>query len=202
MKSKKLFMWLGLTVFATITICLQGITSVNAQNDKKIVQLANSGKPQLKISDVKLGHQSVELGELFKAEPYWIENLSFKLENISNKPIVFLQANVNFPETRLTGKLMSYAIYFGQRPDSKFKTNRNPFLLKPDETLEIFLDKETTKIYKFINQRQPVETINKVDLEIGFIIFEDKTAWTAGAFMRQDPANPDRYIPIGISPQQ
>lgn len=202
MKSKKLFVWLSLTVFATITICLQGIISVNAQNDNKIVQLAYSNKPQLKITEVKLGRQSVELGELFKAETYWIENLSFKLENISKKPIVFLQVNVNFSETGLTGNLMSYGIYFGQRPDSKFKSNRESFLLKPDENLEIFLNKEITKIYKFITQRQPIETINKIELEIGFIIFEDKTAWTAGSFLRQDSANPDRYNPIGTNPQQ
>jgi hypothetical protein len=47
---------------------------------------------------------------------------------------------------------------------------------------------------------QPIELIQKVELEIGFIIFEDKTDWTAGSFLRQDPNNPDRYNPIGSEP--
>lgn len=202
MKSKKLLLWLGLITFASIIGCLLGlginasITSVNAQDDKKIVQLAYSRDPQLKISEIKLGQQPVKFGELFDTDLDWIKNLAFKLENISDKPIVFLQVNVNFPETRSNGNLMSYGLTFGQRPDSKFSTDKEPMLLKPGETLEISLDKEKDRIYKFVNERQPIETIHNVELEIGFIIFEDKTAWTAGTFLHQDSDNPDKYNPI------
>ena len=68
------------------------------------------------------------------------------------------------------------------------------------ETLEVSLEKEKDRIYKFVNARQPIVSIQKVELEIGFIIFEDKTAWTAGTFLRQDPNNPDRYNPIETEP--
>jgi hypothetical protein len=91
---------------------------------------------------------------------------------------------------------MSYGVAFGQRPGSKLKQSNTRLLLEPGETLEVLLEKEKDAIYKFINERQPVESIKKIELEISFIIFDDKSAWSAGSFMRQDPENPDRYNPV------
>ena len=190
---------LSLIVISIAPFCFasQGAFGIYAQNEQKIIKLAPSINPQLKFSEAKVGSQDRKFGESFNAEADWVKNLSFKLESIADKPIVYLQVNVNFPETRATGNLMSYGINFGQRPDSKFKQPNKPMLLKPSETLEVSLGKEKDKITKFINERQPIESILKVELEIGMIIFEDKTAWNAGTFLRQDTNNPDRYNPIG-----
>lgn len=206
MKSRKLFSWLGLMTIAVILGYLIGlgvknsIINAQAQSEKKTIKLTDTIKPQLKFNEAKVKQKDRKFGESFDAEPDWVKNLSFKLESISDKPIIFLQVNVNFPETRLTGNLMSYGISFGQRPDSKFKQHNKPMRLMPSETLEISLENEKDRIYKFVNERQPIESIQKVELEIGFVIFEDKTAWTAGTFLRQDPNNPDRYKPIESEP--
>jgi len=205
MKSQKLFSWLGLVTIATILGYLialgveNSIINIQAQSEKKTIKLAYSSKPQLKFTEVKVGQKDRKFDEGFDAEPEWVKNLSFKLENISGKPIVYLSVNINFPETRSSGNLMSYQVVFGQHPHSKLKHNK-PMLLMPGETLEVFLDNEKDKIYKFVNERQSIESIQKVELEIGFIVFEDKTAWTAGSFLRQDPNNPNRYNNIGSEP--
>ena len=199
MKFQNIFSWLVLMAISVVAGYLIGLSVINsaqnvqAQSEKKNIKLAYSSKPQLKVKEVKVGQKERKFAESFDAEPDWLKNLSFKLENISGKPIVFLQVNVNFPETRLTGDLMSYSISFGQRPKSKLKQRNKPMLLMPDETLEVSLDKEKDRIYKFINERQPIESIQKVELEISFIVFEDETAWSVGSFMRQDLNNPDRY---------
>ena len=185
-----------------LSVVILGLTNVYAQDSKKIVRLAPTINPQLKFSDVKIGEKSVSLDEDFDAGNNWIENLSFNLENVSDKPIVFLNVNLNFPETRTTGNLMSYGKSFGLRPGSKLKSSNEPMVLKPGETLKVVLDNEKDRIYKFINERQPVQTIHKIELEIGFVIFEDKTAWTAGAFLRQDVNDSDRYVPIKIETQR
>ena len=192
---------LSLIVISTISVLFsaKGALTVYAQNEKKIIKLAYSIKPQVKFTEVKVGQQDRKLDESFNAEAEWVKNLSFKLESISDKPIVFLQVNVNFPETRASGNLISYGVSFGQRPGLKLR-NSKPMLLMPGETLEVSLEMEKDKIYKFVNERQPIESIQKVELEIGFIIFEDKTAWTAGSFLRQDPNNPNRYNHIGSEP--
>ncbi len=190
-KSKLL---LSFVVISTISLFFFATAAtVNAQYEMKTVTLARSIKPQLKITEIKVGQQVQSFNENFEAEAEWIKNLSFKLENVSGKSIVYLSVNVNFPETRANGNLMSYAVSFGQRPGSKLKQINPPLLLKAGETLEVLLEKERDRIYKFINERQPVESIKKIELEISFIIFDNKTAWSVGSFKRQDPENPDRY---------
>lgn len=207
MKFQNIFSWLVLTAISIVAGYLIGlsvensIVNVQAQSEKKTIKLANTIKPQLKITEVKVKQKDRKFNESFDAESDWVKNLSFKLESISDKPIVYLQANVNFPETRLTGELMSYTVIFGQLPGSEIK-NRKPMLLMPGEFLEVSLDKEKDRLYKFVNERQPIESIQKVELEIGFIVFEDKTAWSAGSFTRQDPDNPNRYKPIENEPPQ
>ena len=201
MKSLKLSNWfvLATILFALTALLMAGIkysdVSVQAQSEKKTVTVARTANSQLEFSDLKVGLQNRNSGEGFDSDPEWVKDLSFNLKNSSDKSIVYLKVNINFPETRSTGNLMSYGINFGARPglQSKFNT---PLSLKPGETLEIALDKEKEKLYKFLSGRQPIESIKKVELEIGYIIFEDKTAWTAGTFLRQDPANPSRYNPV------
>lgn len=205
MKFQQLSNWLFLLIAATVLgygiglFAENSVKNVQAQSEKKTIKLADTIKPQLKLSELKVGQKDRKFDESFDAETEWVKSLSFKLENISGKPIVYLKVNVNFPETRLTGNLMSYGVTFGQFPDSKLKHNE-PMLLKPGETLEVSLDKEKDKIYKFVNTRQPIELIQNIQLEIGFIVFEDKTAWTAGSFLRQDPSNPNIYKPIESEP--
>ena len=136
MKFQQLSNWLILLIVATVLGYLAGLIAVNsianvqAQSERKIVKLAYSSKPQLKFTEVKVGQQDRKFDESFNAEAEWVKSLSFKLENISNKPIVYLQVNVNFPETRSSGNLMSYGVSFGQRPGSKPKQHNKPMLLE------------------------------------------------------------------------
>jgi hypothetical protein len=177
------------------------VTAVRAQAEKKAVSLAETIKPPLKFAALKVGGQDRKFAEGFEAELDWVKALAFELENISGKPIVFLQINVNFPETRATGNLMSYSVIFGERPWAKVK-DVAPLSFKPGQSFGVSLDQEKEKIAKFIMSRQPIETIQKVELEIGFVVFEDKTAWSAGTMMRRDPDNPGRFIPLeGESPR-
>lgn len=191
--------WIGIFVglgFGLGMVVIDSIQYVTAQSEKKHIKLADTVNSQLKFSEVKLGYREQKLGESFDAEPDWIKDLAFKLENISTKRIIFLQVNVNFPETRLTGNLMSYGITYGQRPDSKRKQLNKPMSLQPGGILDVNLATDKDKLFRFVKERQPIESIRKVELEIGFIIFDDKTAWTAGTFLRQDPDNPQVYKPI------
>lgn len=166
------------------------------QEAEKVVKLAYSRKPQLKISNLKTGQKAREFDESFVEAEDWLKNLSFQLENVSGKSIVHLVVNINFPETKATGSMMSYGITFGQRPGSKIRHKPEPMLLKPNEILEVSLNNEYEKIVKFINSRQSIGSIREAQLEIDFIVFEDKIAWSSGSFMRQDPSNPNRYIPL------
>lgn len=212
MKTQKLIGWISLIIISVSFGCLGGfaveklITIVQAQDDTKTVALAFAINPQFKFTDIKVGDQPISLietthpkhkwlkipkGEVFNAQSDWIKNLSFKIESISKKPITFVQVNVDFPETRATGSLMSYAFSFGKHPGRKM-TGSKPILIMPGESFEISLNKEMEKIKKFMSGRESVESIQKVELEIRRIGFEDNTEWNLGEFFQRDPNTPGK----------
>ena len=207
MKYKSLLDSFSLFAVAALLGCLIGVginrwtPDVQAQLENsdgrsKSVKLSYSRKPIIKISQLKVSEKTKNFGESFDEGENWLKNLSFKLENQSGKRIVYLQVNVNFPETRASGNMMSFPIVFGQFPDIVNYSKNPPFLLKPDDSIEVSLNKDYDELLRFINTRTHISSLRKVELEIGFIIFDDKTAWSAGSFSRQDPNNPGRYIDI------
>lgn len=157
----------------------------------------------VEFEEIKVSGKTVKFNERFDGSDDWIPTVGFKAKNISNKPIVYLAVNVNFPETRATlGAMMSYPIEFGQKPDSTFSSRGEPMVLLPNDAVEINLQDHYPRIKAFIERRLTVKDIHQADLEVSFVIFDDKTGWSAGNYYRQDSANPDRYINIGDKPNQ
>lgn len=201
MKYRQFSGWLRIMLAAEIVgygigIAVEHIvTAVYAQDESKVVKLAYSHNPQIKFSELKSGEIERKFGESFAEDEEWLKRLAFKAENISGKSIIYRKINVNFPETRPSGSMASYPVSFGQRPGF-FIPNIEPLEFKQGDVLNIDLSGEYEKISKFINYRHQIGLMKKIDLEIGFIIFEDGTAWTAGTFYRPDPDNPRRYLPI------
>jgi hypothetical protein len=172
-----------------------------AQGRGKIIDKAfTRSAAVVEISEVRVSQKQVQLGKSFDEDDEWLNKVALKVKNISRKPIVYLQINLNFPETRGPASMMSYPLVFGQMPGSKFPQRKDPMFMLPGDTIEIPLDKEYTRIKSFIEHRQPITNICKTELEIGFVVFADKTAWAAGDFLRQDPNDADHYINIGDRP--
>jgi len=210
-------------LFALLTIVVElfawmiGTNStIFAQSSNKSIGIFPSktfSTPQIKIEEIRVGETVRKIREVqegdalrtfeenFKEDFDWLSRASFQIENVSGKPIVYLRINVLFPETRASGNLMVYPVTFGRRPGSKLPTTNSLFLLMPKEALDISLASEYAKISNFVGNRHSISSINRIELEISFIVFEDGTAWSVGDFMRQDPNNPDRYIPVEWPPE-
>lgn len=202
MRIKIIFTWMGIVAVASVAGYLLGIgataviSQVSLEGDQKIVKEAFTINKQAEFKNVKLGETPIELKEPFDTELDWLKDLSFEVENTSDKEINYIQVNVLFPDTRSTGNLMVYPINFGKKPKNKFFKDKKPIHLAPGESLKVSLDKEQKNLYKFLQERQPLQTINQVELAINFIVFDDGTGWLAGQFMEQDKDNPERYKPI------
>jgi len=158
----------------------------------------------VEFEEIKVAGKPVKFDQRFDGNDDWIPTVGFKAKNISDKPIVYLAVNINFPESRakLGGAMMSYPIEFGQRPDSALPSRGEPMVLLPNDTVEINLQNHYPGIKAFIERRLTLKEIHQADLEVNFVIFDDKTGWSAGNYYRQDPVNPDRYINIGDKPNQ
>jgi hypothetical protein len=167
----------------------------SAQSDGKRIGLAATVNPQIRIARPKVEQKSYNFNERFEGHSDWLKKISFDLENISSKPVIYLELNLLFPETEKTGSMMMYPLRFGHRPGSKIRKGE-PLRLMPKQMLEISLVDESDKVLDFIKLRQSPSSINEVELEIGFILFADGTGWAAGTFFRVDPNNPNRYLKL------
>jgi len=172
--------------------------SVEAQQrERKSVAEAFGTNPQLKITKLRIGSEAKDFKEEFDETDDWIRRISFEIDNLAAKPITFIQINLKFPDTLSTGNIMVYPIQLGNRPGASQVVSENPLYLRPGDRMKIDVENDYNQLEKFIRVRHSMKDIRKVELEVGFIGFEDGTAWAAGDFLRPDPNNPRRYINVG-----
>jgi hypothetical protein len=170
---------------------------VTPQTARKTITEAWSSNPQTRIKLIKVGDQTRNFKESFDGSEDWLRKLSFSAENTSAQPIVYLRIGLNFPDTSVSGSMMSYSVVRGLRPNLDASGLRPTFKLMPGETAEISLADEYEQLAKFIANRHQMYQINQVEIVVQFIVFANGAAWSVGEFMKQDPNNPRRYLPAG-----
>lgn len=186
---------------ATILGALAGAvvknTNVFAQADQKKVSLGAGEKlnEQVRFSNLIVSGTAKGFEDSFRENRGWIARTSFQVENISNHEIISLHLSIVFPETKATGRMMAYTFSLGNHPGSKIQTAK-PLQLAKGEKLTINLADYYERIADFVGKEYALDDISQIDLEPSFIFFSDGTAWRSGAFMRQDPKNPKRWVPI------
>jgi hypothetical protein len=198
---QKILWSLAYLVFALValrvSIMNQPVNVGDQQGQRKSVAEAYSTNPQLKISRLKVGAEPKEFKEEFDETDDWTRRLSFEIDSLAVKPITFLQINLKFPDTLSTGNIMVYQIRLGNRPGASQIVSENPLYLKPGGKMKIEVANDYQQLEKFIRARHSMKDIQKVELEVGFIGFEDGTGWAAGDFLQPDPNNPRRFINVG-----
>ena len=198
---------LGYVFFIAMVIRVAGISqpipvSAAVQKDgQKFIEEAFSINRQVRVTKIKVGPDIRKFKEPFDDSDDWIRKVSFEVESIAAKPIVFLTVNLNFPESTSSGSMMSYPILLGIRPNVKTSNSSgSPLKLMPGEKLEISVNGHYDELARFVGTRHSMNQLHRVQVEIGFINFDDDTAWTAGSFLRLDPNNPLHYFNIGTTP--
>ena len=197
---KTFWLMVTLTVTAFVisepTVLLWGSAGLS-QNPRKSIEEAFAFKPQVRISKIKTGEIERQFKKEFDESEDWPKRLSIEVQSVAAKPIVYIELNLNFPETRTSGNLMSFPVRLGVRPDLHFPGDNVPLRLMPDEKITISIASQYDSLAQFVERRTPIHTINKIQIEVGFIVFEDGTAW-AGEFLKPDPSKRGRYIPTRV----
>lgn len=169
---------------------------MSAQNsEKSLTKTESYDNEPLRIVEVKAANKSVKLGEKFEGDDDWIKNASIRVKNVSDKAIIYIEIDFNFPETKTSGNEMSYRLKLGHRPGAH--DPNPPLQLKTGDETVLSLDGERyDQLVRFLEQRHPMSGIRKAIIRIGFVVFADGTGWSGGLFHRRDPNNPNRYIPV------
>jgi hypothetical protein len=185
---------IALIVGTVITSQPITVGATSQQDERKSLEQAFDGNPQLRVTKIKTGPHIRKFKEAFDESDDWAKRLSLEVESVATKPITFLSVNLNFPETKVSGSMMSFPVEVGIRQGHPSTT---PLKLMPGEKFELSVGDNYERLEQFIGKRHSMHQIHKMQVEIGFIIFEDGTAWAAGDFLRPDPNNPTHYINVG-----
>lgn len=178
---------------------------VAPQREKAVLKHPGPKKEPFEITEIRVKTKALKFGEIFEDESDWLKHLTFKVKNRSDKPITFLQMDLDFPETEETaGAIMMHQLFFGQRPDFKSTLNNLPLYIKPNEAMVISLEREYDDIKTFIELKLPtIGRVNKLTIRTSSIIFEGDVLYSAGMFSSRNPDvnSPQKWIPIPADAQ-
>lgn len=202
MRTRRLTSVLIVANLCLLTLYLSGWTHSNAslQDNKKTVDkhFAPKNEP-IEITETKSKAKEIKLGESFEDESDWLQHVTFKVKNKSDKVITFLQIDLDFPETKITaGVTMMHQILLGRRPDFASTLKNQPLSLKPNEMIEIGLGTEYDDIKALIELKQSIGKINRLTIRTSDILFDDGSLYSGGSLFKRnpDPDSPQKWIRI------
>lgn len=184
-------------------------TQVDRQSIRRVPNLAPRPEKQIGYHS-RLPNMPVEITELkIKGTPIqmnsrviegtdWMEGLSFKVKNISNKNVAYLALYFIFPETSVDQEDSPIGYLFKYGSDPKvygISIQEKP--ITPSQEIEFSVSGNTyEKIKKLIGLKTEPENINVLAIDVAMVVFDDDTSWAKGSFMRRDPNNPKKWIGI------
>lgn len=166
--------------------------------------------------DVPVVIGALKIGDLplsFSSQPQdiqqldWLQNISFKVKNVTEKKITYVGIYLHFPETQATGLPMLHSLTYGRfsgfTRDGRSATlgERNKLLeLGSLEDLDVSVKDNYEAIVRFIETRQPISTIKSVTISLSRIGFEDGTYWSPcggpPCYAKYDIKNPGQIISL------
>lgn len=203
------------TFVATASIVIESSTwttgHYSVQEQERVIEKSSWRNEPIKITKIKVGGVARSLSQKFSEEGNWFRDFSVELNNVSDKPIVFVNLNIVFakPEyhkssTPLAGSPYSFSLKYGQDPDSDFGTSKSQETVKPGGVISLTLsDKEYQMINNALSElNYSVASVKELRLVFGRIVFEDGTVWSGGSLFRPDASKPYGYSPIEQPPSK
>jgi hypothetical protein len=152
----------------------------------------------VEITEIRAGNNSaISLGQSFVANKDWVSDLTFKIKNVSAKPIARVELELQFPEVKINKGALVTSIQYGQVPDLP-ESGPEEAPVAPNETIQLQLDSDTYGGLKgMLSANERTLGVTKVRVRLSTIIFVDGTSWHNGYLHKRDPNNPLRWIRIG-----
>jgi hypothetical protein len=180
-----------------LILYVSGWTYPRAQHREKAIKELPYPNQPAEIVNIKVKGKAIKSNEKFEGESDWLKNVTFEVKNVSKKPITFIRVDIDFPETRATGRLMLHQIFLGQNPEATSTLGNVPLHLMPEKSLKVSLVSQHDRIERLLKLRYPsVENMNEINIALGDAIFDDGTAWSGGNIFKRnpDPNSPRKWI--------
>lgn len=152
----------------------------------------------VEIVEIKVGTKRISLSQGFMADGDWVSNLSIKVKNLSEKQIVRIELELEFPEVTRNGDVLLLPMRYGQLPGVEDSGPKEEGLVGPNEFVEIGVGGDSYGGIKNLltdGGRNP-GLVTKARVQVAAVIFADGTAWRLGFNLIRDPKDPRHYIRV------
>ena len=187
--------------FIIATVVLGSLFSpvfIQAQSNERVINLYQWRNEPLKIHSIKVGEKEIKPDEKFVDEDDdWFRDLAVKVENISDKTIVYIKIMLGFPKSpEITkppaGDFIQYGSYKWLHTGEKFINQSQP-PLKPGERATVRLTdyQGVRSLLDFVGYNK---SLKEFRIDINSALFDDDTRWVSGIIMIRDPNESKRWI--------
>jgi hypothetical protein len=180
--------------------------SAQAQGHNRVVTRKPWRVEPLKIVSAKTKKEKIDIGKPFDGEDDWLDGFTVTVANNSQKTVTAVVVDMVFRRDRGESKPpLAWSLNFGPDPLSPKYLQRDPNrTIKVGETADLELDSENFKwLTRFLKQNDFPVSVNRVELIIAAVGFEDGSVLYRGTLFLQDPKNPnDPTKKIPASPPQ
>lgn len=190
----------GITVSLVISAAaflgrsMYAVGAVQEQPERVLRRLPVEPGEPIVIADIKVNSQNVSFDEKFVAGDDWMKSLVFTVKNRSDKRILFTSLSLRFPRSPSSQEKISISdISYGNEellarsptPDERLVG------IAPGQTVDMQLTPQRfDDLRQFLAATGYPSSIDRVDLKIQEVIFEDDTMWSGGRYHRRDPKDP------------
>ena len=181
----------------------QAVDATQDANERIIGRLPIEQDEPLAITAITVNDRRVELNRPFVAPGGWIRNLVISVKNISNKPILFASIRLVFPRSANSSAAVSiYDVVYGDNllMTRQPASNQQLVGLMPGNTASMKLSVENfVELERFLRETDYPSDVERIDLRIGHVIFDDDTMWYAGTALRRDPNDSGKWVNVKSS---
>jgi hypothetical protein len=187
-----------------IAVCLIavafGSTLAQQVRDRELVLLYSYSPAQMPIEIVstKLKDQEFRPGEKIKGDDNWLHGLSFRIKNVSDKPLAYVEFMIEF---KRANRVVGYSLHYGVDTErGERRTEQSPPAVQPGETLDLALTKENyTSFLYVLEQGEIPRDFDTASYFLAKICFENEPdlMWTGGNIRRRDPNTPYKFNTVG-----
>jgi hypothetical protein len=187
-------------VGSTADTAVPGSPVTEPARTNAITRMHKYANEPVSVVGVQVRGRSFESGDLpavFQDTSGWLKGMTVRFKNVSDKPISSLELHVTANNPNKPGNLIDFTLKFGDDPGPN--RPEGAAVLAPGQMAELSISDawyaRAERVLK-TNGSPSLSKIQTVDIEVGYVHFDDGTAWHAGDFLQPDPDHAGNYIVV------
>lgn len=189
-------------IMVAMVISMLTASTIAQQEQERIINKKTRNNEPVRIAKLKVKGRTVGLNQKLLADDDWLNGLTVRIKNTSDRIIMFVDVEISFPNPAESTRnpMGSTNLFYGTLPmEGPVSPDATPRLM-PGETVDITLSaEEFSGIKRRLKESNHPEQVAQADIRIYEVLFSDDAMWHIGVMMRRDPNDPRTWIPMNQS---